>query len=73
MKRETITTGTEISSLEGKLVITGYNGHIVYVDEYTLLDEGEYKFNTKRMLTLNEIAHEMKEVDGLNYKVIWED
>ena len=72
MRKETITKGSEISTLAGYMVATGYNGSIVYLDEYETDEDGEAEKVGERMLTLDEIAHEMKNVDGMNHKVIWE-
>ena len=73
MKPERITKGTEISTIEGKIVATSYNGSIVYFDEYTLNEEGEYEYERERRLTLCEVGKVMKELDGMNHNVIWEE
>lgn len=69
MKKNTITTGTEIATMDGMLKATGFNGSIVYLDEFN--DEGEQV--GERMLTLREIGEEMKAIDGQNHKVSWEE
>ena len=71
MKKEIITKGMEISTEVGYLKVKGYNGSIVYVDEYTDDEDGNEVVEEK-MLTLEEIGHEMKAVDGRNHDLIWE-
>lgn len=74
MRNKKIKVGSEIDTVTGKLVVTGWNGHIAFVDEYEFdYDTEEEKKTCERMLTLSEIGKEMKEVDGLNHNVIWED
>ena len=73
MRKETITKGTQISTLSGYMVATGFNGSIVYLDEYETDEDGEAEKVGDRMLTLAEIGHEMKSVDGMNHNVIWEE
>ena len=73
MKKETITKGTQISTLSGYMVATGYNGSIVYLDEYETDENGHEQKIGERRLTLSEICNEMHSVDGMNHKVIWEE
>ena len=73
MRKETITKGTQISTLSGYMVATGFNGTIVYLDEYETDEDGQEQKIGERRLTLSEIAQEMKSVDGMNHKVIWEE
>lgn len=62
-----------INTLEGYLLVTDYNGSIVYVDEYHVCGEhDELELIGGRMYTLSEIGHMMKEVDGLNHTVTWD-
>lgn len=73
MKKEIITKGTEITTINGKLVVTGFNGSIVYFDELIYNEEADvYEFERERMLTLVEVAEEMKKLDGCNHKCVWE-
>ena len=73
MRKEIISIGTEISTFEGKLVAKSYNGHIVYFYEYNYNpDSDSYEFYQERMLTLVEVAQEMKNLDGCNHKCVWE-
>lgn len=62
-----------INTIEGFLVVKGQNcGGLVYLDEYRVDDDGNEILNEKdRMLTLAEIGHIMKEVDGFNHDVRW--
>lgn len=69
---ETIKTGDIIDTLVGYLEVKGYNGSIVYCDEYETTDNGEDVMTGERMLTCNEIGKIMKEVDGRNHKVMFE-
>ena len=73
MRKETITKGTQISTLSGYMVATGFNGTIVYLDEYETDEDGQEQKIGERRLTLSEIAQEMKSVDGMNHKVILEE
>lgn len=66
-----IKVGDIINTLEGYEKVTGYNGDVVYTDSYEINEDGEYEKTSERMLTLNEIAHLMKEADGHNHKVSW--
>lgn len=73
---EHIRKGSEITTLAGYLVITGYNGSIVYCDEYTNTDEDDpdkYEKTDERMLTLREIEREMWEVDGRNHRLTYDE
>lgn len=73
MKKQIITKWTEITTLDGKLVATGFNGSIVYFDELIYNEAADvYEFERERMLTLVEVAEEMKKLDGCNHKCVWE-
>ena len=63
-----ITKGTEITTADGYIIVTGYNGHIVYADYYTDDDT-----KTEERYTLSEIAGLMKELDGKNHRVIYDE
>lgn len=75
MRTIKIRKGFEFETLEGKCVVESYNGSIVDCQEYLYNDEtGESDImGEPRRLTLNEIANEIKNIDGLNYKVVWEE
>lgn len=76
-----ITKGTEITTADGYIIVTGYNGHIVYAERHVLTapDDEEYTddnaidVKTDEMYTLSEIAGLMKEVDGRNHRVIYDE
>lgn len=73
MRTEIISSGTEISTFECKMVAKSYNGNIVYFDEYNYNpDSDSYEFYRERMLTLVEVAQEMKKLYGCNHKCVWE-
>ena len=82
MKMEIIKKGDIINTVEGFLVVNGFNGHIVTVQEHTMdyaeNEDGSLNYDDsiekvkKRYLTLNEIALMMRENDGFNHKVVWE-
>lgn len=81
MKRETISKGVEITTEEGYLIITGYNGHIVYADHHKqtwpedateFTDDNATEFVEKDMMTLSNLAMMMKAVDGKNHDLRWE-
>lgn len=69
---KTIKTGDIIDTLAGYLEVKGYNGSIVYCEEYETNENGEDVMTGDRMLTCGEIALIMKEVDGRNHKVMFE-
>lgn len=54
------------------VTVTGYNGSVVFVNEYIANDEGECELNGERILTEREIAHIMKDVDGKNHTVYYQ-
>ena len=74
-KYEHIGKGTEITTMEGKIVADSYNGSIVYFDEFLYNEETEEDDipNGTRMLTLYEAGKIMKESDGRNHNVTWEE
>ena len=72
MKIEYIKKGSIIDTLFGTIEVTGYNGSIVYGIEREYDEEGNVEREEETRLTLNEIGHLMKEVDGRNHKV-WYD
>lgn len=75
MRFDHITKGTEIITQEGKLICEDYNGSIVYLREYLYNDETEVSDidNGERRLTLSEIGHVMREWDGNNHRVMWDE
>ena len=70
---EIIKNGSEISTLAGYELVKGYNGSIVYTDSYEIDDDGNASMVDERMLTLEEIGHLMREVDGRNHNVRYEE
>lgn len=71
---ELIKEGFRFNSSEGYVECCNYNGSIVYCTEYECDEEGYETGKTyARMLTLNEIAQYLKDEDGKNHKVMWED
>lgn len=74
MRKVTIRIGSEIDTIYGKEVVTGWNGHLVSTDSYGIDDNGEYVLEeSRRRLTLNEVGHLMSEGTGYNYKVRFEE
>lgn len=71
MRTTYIKPGDRIDTLEGFLIVDGFNGHIVYCREYTTPTE-DFTMITDRPLTLRELGQAMKDVDGLNHNVRWE-
>ena len=69
----TIRKGDEIATQEGYLIVTGYNGSLVYTDSYEIDEDGEGVKVGERNLTPEEIGHLLKEVDRCNHKVIYEE
>lgn len=78
-----IKKGTQIDTIYGYEIVTYFNGSIVYTDsyrnpldecEYTIEDDpGEYVKTGESMFTLDEIGNLMKEVDGRNHKVSFQE
>lgn len=64
-----ITVGSTVLADGYHMIVTGYNGSIVYLDEY----DDDFHKTGERMLTLNEIAHVMHQYYGKNFNVIWKD
>ena len=74
MKREHITKGTQIDTLDGFIVLKERNdGGLFYADEYTINDDGNPELSGVTKLTKSEIERTMKEIDGRNHSVIWEE
>lgn len=76
MKRfEHVTVGTEVVTDYGKLVLKGYNGSLLYADryEYDESDEPELVYVREDRLTKEELALDMREVDGLVHHLIWDE
>ena len=44
-----------------------------YADEYTINDDGNQELSGVTKLTKSEIERTMKEIDGRNHSVIWEE
>ena len=68
-----IKKGDEIATQEGYLIVTGYNGSIVYTDSYEVNEDGRATMTGGRGLTLEEIGHLLKEIDRCNHRVVFED
>lgn len=73
MRTQYITKGDTINTMAGYEVVKGYNGSIVDTDSYEIGEDGEPEKVGERRLTLEEIGHIMREVDGLNHKVFYEE
>ena len=73
MKKNYITRDTQINTMAGYIIAEDYNGSIVECSEYIVNEDGSLEETDGRRLTLNEIGHLMKEVDGQNHKVFWID
>lgn len=69
MRKDKIYEGATIDTLTGSLKVKFYNGSIVDLDEYTIDDNDNLVKTGETRLTLEEIGHVMKELDGLNHKV----
>lgn len=68
-----ISVGSRVETLAGYEVATGYNGSIVYTDSYEVDADGSATKVNNRMLTLAEIGHLMREVDGKLHEVRFEE
>lgn len=69
MRKDKIYEGATIDTLTGNLKVKFYNGSIVDLDEYTIDDDDNLVKTGETRLTLEEIGHVMKELDGMNHKV----
>lgn len=69
MIKDKIWIGKEIETLGGYEIITGYTGDVVGTKSYEIDENGNGVYVNNRLLTLNEICHLLKEVDGHNHKV----
>lgn len=74
MIKEVIGAGSEVLGNDGIFIAESYNGDIVFGRQYEWNpDTDNYDIDAgDRMLTLNEIGHMMKDLDGQNHKVVWE-
>lgn len=72
MKKDIITTGAQIDTIEGYEVVKSYNGSIVYTDSYEYDDDGNPQKTGECRLTLEEVGKLMKGVDGRNHRVTFE-
>ena len=70
MKKERIWAGKEINTPEGYAVVKGYNGCIVFVEEYIIDEEGNERKGDTRFWTLNEIAHIVGKIGWKNTFVV---
>ena len=70
---EAIRRGKEIKTQDGYIVIGGYNGYAVEVECYTVDEDGNESLTDTGEWTLEEIAHEMKAVDGKRHFLIYDN
>lgn len=80
MRKDIITIGQKINTADGYIEITaaGTAANNVSVDEYTIIwdeeTDTEKGYNKEsKLMTLNDIARRMKEVDGQNHELRFED
>ena len=83
MKIEKFKIGNTFETFEGTATIIGFNGNIVdcklEIIDYAEDENGNLDYNKEmikteeRRWTCNEIAEELKKIDGENYKVFIED
>ena len=73
MKHTTITRGSEIQGAGSVFQAESYNGSLVTGSERTIEADGSLSDPDFRRYTLSEIGQIMKEVDGLNHSVSWQD
>lgn len=71
---EHITNGSRIETISGYYIVTGWNGSIVYLDEYEPndLDTDCIKTGESR-LTLSELERVMKDFDGNNHSLVFDE
>ena len=73
MRTEYITKGTTIDTVTGYIKILGYNGSGLFdCNIHDLNDDNQYA-TERRYLTARDIQSYMKEVDGKNHKIEWEE
>lgn len=64
----------QIETMAGYIVVTEFNGTILYCKEYDVdMDGNSVLKDDDARYTLAEVGHLMKEVDGRNHRVVWED
>lgn len=71
-----IRKGSEIHTIAGHLEVEHFNGCIVWCKSFiwqVVNDEVMELYDGELCLTLNEIAHKVKENIGRNVRVIWDD
>ena len=74
MRRKYIKVGDEINTETGILEIVQRNaGDLAICNEYEIQEDGDLHRVGTRMLTTAEIARIMKDRDGLNHRVYWEN
>lgn len=73
MKREYVTVGTTIDTLVGYIKVLGYNGNGLFDCNIHELDDNSQYTTERRYLTASDIQSYMKEVDGKNHKIEWEE
>ena len=66
-----IKVGDEIDIETGYLYVEDFNGSIVTCEEYSYDDDHFIYFEGVRRLTLYEIARLLKDVDGYDHNVFW--
>lgn len=72
MRKTELSPGSRIELIDGFLIVKNCNDAGLYdIDEYIADDYGGCIFDECIRLTGPEIARRMKEVDGLNHKVVW--
>lgn len=64
--------GAEIPTPAGVLKVNYINvANLIYCDEYKVNETGDLEYLTERRMTAEEIANEVKKIDGKNHKVIF--
>lgn len=65
--------GAEIPVLDGVLYVRSINvANLIYCDHFIVTEAGDLESAGEMRLTAEEVAHEVKAIDGLNHKVIFD-
>lgn len=71
---ERITKGAKVNTLSGYIIIGDMNtGGMIWISDIEMDEDGNEINKSDRLLSLSEIAGEMKQVDGLNHRLWYEE
>lgn len=73
MNYEHYKIGDTILTLEGEEKIISFNGSIITTQSYIIGDNDKLIENGENMLTRSDVERILKEIDGKNHKVIFDN